>query len=462
MRRKIPVDLRQHFNGKAEIVRALGTSDRRDAERLVREASVFIDREFEALRGKPTYKPVTRAEVERAEQVQEASAEEFHEPLDAQEAAHDAREARYLEFASFMARLQNGEARTAPTAAPQPVPAATALPKVRKPATVQRNASEGHLAELVELWAKDRNPEKRTIGIANKVVGRFYDLVGRIPVRDITRANVVAFKNALRAAGQTPVNTDQQLTMLSTLLAWAVNNLKADTNAALGIKVGARQNAKAARIPYDLSMLQKVFSSPVFTEAARPVSGCGEAAYWLPLLALLHGARLEELAQLSPSDVYEETYRDGNGTATAWVVRLTAAGEGQDVKNVPSVRRIPIHAAILERGFLEYVASRKGADRLFDVRPDREGREGASWGKWWGMYLRGTCGVIDPRIAPMHSFRHLWKDLARDAGITEEVSDAITGHAGGSVGRSYGSITYPLAPLVSAMARISVPGLKLP
>lgn len=49
-RRKIPLDLLPHYGGKKEVMRSLGTTDKREAERLAREAGVQLDDEFAALR----------------------------------------------------------------------------------------------------------------------------------------------------------------------------------------------------------------------------------------------------------------------------------------------------------------------------------------------------------------------------------------------------------------------------
>lgn len=46
--------------------------------------------------------------------------------------------------------------------------------------------------------------------------------------------------------------------------------------------------------------------------------------------------------------------------------------------------------------------------------------------------------IDDPRVVP-HSLRHTFKDLARDAGVTKEVSDFITGHGQGDVAGKYGT-----------------------
>ena len=64
-----------------------------------------------------------------------------------------------------------------------------------------------------------------------------------------------------------------------------------------------------------------------------------------------------------------------------------------------------------------------------------------------GDWVRNDVGVTDPEIAPIHSWRHTFKLVAERAGIPERLSDAITGHATASIGRSYG------APQLSDLAR---------
>ncbi len=48
-RRKIPIDVLAHYKGK-EVMRSLGTSDKREAERLARAIGVDFDQEFARLR----------------------------------------------------------------------------------------------------------------------------------------------------------------------------------------------------------------------------------------------------------------------------------------------------------------------------------------------------------------------------------------------------------------------------
>ena len=61
------------------------------------------------------------------------------------------------------------------------------------------------------------------------------------------------------------------------------------------------------REPFTPEELKAVFGGPVFTGAARPAGGKGEAAFCLPLLALFTGARRSELAGLTVENVDTES-----------------------------------------------------------------------------------------------------------------------------------------------------------
>ena len=80
----------------------------------------------------------------------------------------------------------------------------------------------------------------------------------------------------------------------------------------------------------------------------------------------------------------------------------------------------------------------------------------SSWSKWINPYLRDHCGITESTKV-FHSFRHTFKRMTRDAGLFEELHDAITGHANkGSVGRDYGK-GFSIKPLAKAMAQIESP-----
>ena len=209
------------------------------------------------------------------------------------------------------------------------------------------------------------------------------------------------------------------------------------------------------RLPYDAEDLKVIFSSLVFRNGERPRGGGGEAAKWLPLIALFSGAREEEIGQALVSDVKKE-----DGIAYLDINTLDRRA-GKRVKNKSSRRKLPLHPELLRCGLLAYVEARRrnGDIRLFPaLRPSVSGQVTGNWSKWWGRYT-DSLGITDPRKV-FHSFRHTFKRACRMARIEEELHDALTGHTSASVGRRYGD-GVPLEVLADAVAKVGYKGLDL-
>jgi integrase len=150
------------------------------------------------------------------------------------------------------------------------------------------------------------------------------------------------------------------------------------------------------------------------------------------------GARPGEMTQLRKIDVIEE---EG-------IHALRITPEAGTVKG-GAARIVPLHGHLIAQGFLKFVA-RHGDGPLF-YNPDKSATTGddpikqkkprysqarqrlADWVR--------ELGVSDPNISPNHAWRHTFKQIADRAGITERMSDYITGHAHKSVGAGYGAPT---------------------
>jgi hypothetical protein len=209
------------------------------------------------------------------------------------------------------------------------------------------------------------------------------------------------------------------------------------------------------RLPYDVDDLKAIFSSPIFRDGARPQGGAGEAAKWLPLIALFTGARLEEIGQALTNDMKHD---DGINYLD---INTLDRGAGKRVKNRSSRRKLPVHPELVRCGLLAYVEERRraGDERLFPaLRPSVTGQITGNWSKWWSRYT-DDLGIVDDRKV-FHSFRHAFKDACRAARIEEELHDALTGHTSASVGRKYGN-GVPLDVLAEAVAKVSYRGLDL-
>ena len=215
-------------------------------------------------------------------------------------------------------------------------------------------------------------------------------------------------------------------------------------------RAATRQQGASRRLKdYTPAELAAIFSSPAFTDATwKPKrASYGRAWYWLPVLMYYTGARVEELAQLDASEVR----RSPEGISYISVLEGIGGDDSRTVKTQSSRRMIPLHDDVLALGFLQYVGSVPADGRLFpllDASPD--GYYSTNFAKKWGEYVR-EIAKIDSSAYPSHGFRHTFKTLARKARIPEDVHDAITGHAGGGVGRTYGAM--PLATMAAEMRR---------
>ena len=190
---------------------------------------------------------------------------------------------------------------------------------------------------------------------------------------------------------------------------------------------------------YSSKDIHSLFNDSLFSEKSSFLT-YGLACYWIPLLCRYTGARLNEMAQLTHSDI--ECSEDG-----IYCIHVRR-GDGQTVKTDSSLRRIPISEHLIELGFLEFVNSSQGA--LFpDIPRGTYGKASSAFSRWWSKRVKSK-GI---KIAqPAHAFRHAFKTEMRALGITDSISDAITGHASKTEGGRYGSV--PLATKKEAIDKL--------
>jgi integrase len=365
-------------------------------------------------------------------------------------------------------------------------------PKLLEPSTHPTVRSEG-LDAAYDGWLKAKKRSASAIREFAHAIARFKELHGDVAITQITRRHVREFREALQLIPKRRAGKFKEAT-LPELVEWTRQHPEAEpispatVNKLLGgvqaVLVWARDNGmipdempwadpfsnmrleepRSSREPWGPSELQLLFGSPVFTQEMRPVAGRGEAAFWLPLLALYTGARLNELAPLTVRDVKcDET------TSLHYLTVVEDLDNGRSVKTEGSLRAVPIHPELIRVGFLEFVAHRQAEDGddtplfpLLERGPN--GGFGEAWSKWFGRYKR-ALGITNPDSV-FHSFRHGFKDALRAARVSEDVNDALTGHLGGNrVARGYGAKEmlrrFGLAVLHEAVAKVSYPGLDL-
>ena len=364
-------------------------------------------------------------------------------------------------------------------------------PRIIEP-TNNEPATGGTVSAALDGWRKAKQPTPTTAIEFDHAVRRFVELHGDLRIVEIKRSHVREFREGLQLI---PVRRSGALlkASLPSLVEWSkkhpeVRKVKSATvNKVLGsvqaVTMWGRVNGlipddvpwsdpfarmrldedEPEREPWESADLQILFNSKVFVSNARPNGGRGEAAYWLPLLGLYTGARQGELAPLTASDI---TRDDATGQPIIAITEDEA--RGTRLKTRSSRRVVPVHPELVRLGFLDVVDERRARSGmsapLFPLlTPGPRGSFAEGWSKWFGRYIR-DIGITSPNRV-FHSLRHSFKDALRAAGVSEDVNDALTGHSGGGVGRSYGAKDvvrrFGLQRLAGEVAKVKYAGLDL-
>lgn len=197
-----------------------------------------------------------------------------------------------------------------------------------------------------------------------------------------------------------------------------------------GIKyTGDRKERDHAQRAFKPSELERLFCGPEYRRfAADP---CLQHCYWLPLVGLYTGARINEVCQLNPQcDIRQER--------GVWVFDITEASETdarvkKSVKNNPSRRLVPIHSQLLELGLLGYVEKRKesGDKLIFPMwKPSANGRAAGVAERWFRRLLEETKlrdETPKARLVGFHAFRSTLLNRALNLGVPN--AHCLTGHS---------------------------------
>lgn len=494
IRRRIPVELVSHY-GKAEVVEALGTADPKEARKRLAVRTVELDREWDAVRATLASAPAAKPTAKRDDPTAWMSQEQFEHMVESAHRAEDDAVAAMFERdetadierellaladgpaddltpeqRAFRNLLRDKEDRLKAAEGDASIlrqQRKAVVAESRKPADVEapQSGQATSLYSVVDRRAVEGKLSRKSKAERMAIARWFHERVGDLPVEKITKRDVLTFKQKLLEEGQEPANVKVKLSRLRALLNFAVQQGTIEVNPANGVAIRDPDAAKNKRRSFDRASLAAIFGGPVHALGERPAAGRGEAAYWMPLLALYTGARLEELGQLRPQDVRLEAYLgEGNAPEEAWVINVTAdPNDDLKLKNANSERIVPVHPHLEGLGFLAFAkeAQDNKQRKLFSqLRPNQDGRYAAKWGEWFSGYLRNVCGVTDTRMV-FHSFRHTFKDAMREIDAPEGLQRQLMGHAGKGVADGYGD-GFSTRRLVEVMRRYEVPGFKLP
>ena len=176
--------------------------------------------------------------------------------------------------------------------------------------------------------------------------------------------------------------------------------------------------------------LKRLYEGPEYAAFAEDpeLAHC----YWLPLVGLYTGARVNEVCQLNPQcDIQEE--------GGVWFFNITEDSDADEritkrVKNTPSQRRVPIHSQLLALGFLSYAerVKEQGHSLLFPKWHPKAGKASGKAREWFSDWLR-EIGLRDETpgkcITGFHCFRHTFMTKAANTPGLPWPIENITGHS---------------------------------
>ena len=151
--------------------------------------------------------------------------------------------------------------------------------------------------------------------------------------------------------------------------------------------------------------------------------------YFVPILGVLTGCRLEELCMMRTEHI-----KKVNGV---WVYCIREEGEyGEEkttVKNPYSERDIPLHPVLVETlGFVRYVKHIKklGHERVFHELTQVAGRYSHNFGRFFNeKYLKKIGLKNGGRKLSFHSFRHSVETICTNKNVNPRYIDFLQGHS---------------------------------
>jgi integrase len=274
----------------------------------------------------------------------------------------------------------------------------------------------------------------KTVNKFKMVATEFAKHRGSVDATTVTPKEVDAWMVSMLQEGKLSNTTiRQRIGNLSTIIEWAIKQslgeLYPNGNPVAKVTPPEGQSVRSEDRTLRLDEAKKILLAS--RKETKP------ELRWGPWLLAYSGARVGEIAQLTVNDFFQH--------GGHWFYRITSKG-GKRVKVQSSIRRVPVHPAVIAEGFLTYLrdSGLPKDSRLFPVRTNENLQ---SW-------IRKDLRLTREELAPNHGWRHLFEDLALVAGMQESAKRYITGRVTGHSSEGYGKSDAMLPALASEMQKI--------
>lgn len=419
----IPAELRQHFKGQKQLKKSTGTSDLGDAKRRQHNISAELYAKLDAC--KPDIRDVISDllgwigdadEVQRLEDngdlesiiMSHKYAEDTHDPeRDKDESCID------LVHAGGAAALDVYREWKAQKTAGQPGAFAPVLSAAFK--------------EYLETSPYKTEKTTRECEHASE---QFIGFAGDLPLDAITAVKVHEFAEFV-GNGRSRKLIDKKVGYVRRMYDFALRKGWVAVNVFTGIKLDKNLGTPTqSYIPLTHDELGELFALDMPVHLRRLFS-----------ILVASGMRLDEAALLNWEHVKYDKAQD-----TLYFDTTENA-----VKNGGSRRKVPVHPV------LDWIEAGQHGPMFPEFPRDRDGKTQSASSKALMQYIRR---VTPRRQKAVHSLRGNFKDMLRDAGVSKEINDFITGHDEGDVAGKYG-VGPSLKVRKEAIERLRFPYLEV-
>lgn len=302
-------------------------------------------------------------------------------------------------------------------------------------------------SELIEDYKRDRLAAKRWTPKTQDENLAIYklcmDIIGDIPISEIDEERALTYFETLQklpanmnkmptyrgktiaeiiALSPPPMATrsiNKSLERISSLFKFAISKPKYNLRYNPFSGRSLDDSGGKQREPFTVEELVRLFGAAEHAQHQYKTA----YSYWLPIMGLLTGARLNELCQLHLSDFYAIDGIHG--------INIQDEEEGQRLKNKSARRHVPIHDKLIEIGLMRYVSRLRaqGHERLFPALKLTEDGYGKMPSRWFGRF-KERCGIMEKHTKVYHSFGHTFISSLLNDDVPETAIAPIVGHEG--------------------------------
>ncbi|WP_448646723.1 tyrosine-type recombinase/integrase [Pseudomonas mohnii] len=263
---------------------------------------------------------------------------------------------------------------------------------------------------LADLYINERKGDVAPSTMKNikSTCGVLSTALGELDLEHHTRADLVALREQL-LKGRKVTSVNKILTQLTTVMTWAVAN--AYISKSFDKKLQISRGADSGRL---------AFSSEQITTLMAHANGLSALSWqrWALSLAVVTGARIGELHQLTSKDLAED--------AQGVLVMDINTNDEKTTKNKYSVRKVPVVSAY-GLDLKELKAFIEAADgRLFKM-------SSSGFTSMLNQLLRDVLGTEANTGRTFHSIRHHLSGAMKAAEVPAGTVQEILGHSSGTL-----------------------------